>query len=94
MLPYSTLAGDGHHGRYFDNTYETTGYKLACPMCGAPSEHDDRDNGYSGWLDVAHIDRWFDLQLGYTRSIHYDLNIYTVTLTFDARGLVKKVTGY
>ncbi len=94
VLPYSTLAGDGHHGRYFDNTYETTGYKLACPMCGAPSEHDDRDNGYSGWLDVAHIDRWFDLQLGYTRSIHYDLNIYTVTLTFDARDLVKKVTGY
>ncbi|MGH9444223.1 MAG: hypothetical protein ACRD3O_00535 [Terriglobia bacterium] len=93
VLPYSTIAGDGHHDRYFDSTYETTGYVGACPMCGAPSEHDDRDNGYSGWLTIARFQP-FDLQLGYTRSVHYDLNEYTVTLTFDGRRLVKKITGY
>lgn len=82
VLQYSTLAGDGHHNRDFDSAFETVG----------PSTI-DRDNGYSGWIDIT---RWhpFDLQLGYTHSEHYYLDVYTVTLTVDARSLAKKLMGY
>lgn len=82
VLPYSSLAGDGHHNRFFDSTFETVGPSTIA-----------RDNGYSGWLDIT---RWhpIDLQLGYTHSVHYVLDTYTVTLTFDAGALAKKLMGY
>ena len=49
-----------------------------------------RDNGYSGWIDVT-PPRWSfaTLQLGYVHSIHYHLDTYTVTLTFDAKKLAR-----
>jgi hypothetical protein len=98
VLPYSALGdlseGSLHHYRLWDQTFETTGYAGACPECGVPKDTKGvRDNGYSGWLDVARFQP-FDLQLGYTHSVHYGLDTYTVTLTFDGRNLVKKITGY
>jgi hypothetical protein len=49
-----------------------------------------RDNGYSIWIDAS-PPRWkfFSLQLGYVRSIHYHLDTYTVTLNFDAKALAR-----
>jgi hypothetical protein len=49
-----------------------------------------RDNGYSGWIDVS-LPRWsfVTLQLGYVHSIHYALDTYTVTLSFDAKRLAR-----
>jgi len=49
-----------------------------------------RDNGLSGWL---HVTRWhpFDIQLGYTRSVHYHLEIYTLAITFDGKSLIRSL---
>jgi hypothetical protein len=98
VLPYSALGdyseGSIHHYRVWDQTYETTGHPGACPECGVPTDREgDRDNGYSGWLDIARFHP-FDLQLGYVHSVHFALDTYTLTLTFDGRNLVKKITGY
>jgi hypothetical protein len=101
VLPYSALGdyseGSINHHRFFDQTYETTGYPGACAECGPPSTRLDRDNGFSGWVNVPSFHVFalpFSLQLGYTHSEHYALDSYTVSLIFDGRQLVKKVTGY
>ena len=49
-----------------------------------------RDNGYSGWINI-NLPRWSfaTLQLGYVHSVHYALNTYTVTLSFDAKKLAR-----
>jgi hypothetical protein len=86
VLPYSALGdfseGSVRHHRVWDQRYETVGHASL-----------SRDNGYSGWLDIARFHP-FDLQLGYVHSVHFALDTYTLTLTFDGRNLVKKITGY
>lgn len=94
VVPYSSLAGDGHHNRYFDSSFESKStyalvdYTLLTTTISNASV--TRDNGLSGWLDIT---RWRNLsiQLAYTRSVHYDLDIYTATFTFDARELIRSV---
>jgi hypothetical protein len=98
VFPYSVLGGDGQHHRYFDSTFETTvgvygssaivQYVYGVSPGGISSI--DKDNGFSTWLDIT---RWHpvDVQIGYTRSVHYLLNVYTVNLTFDARNLVRSL---
>jgi hypothetical protein len=50
------------HGRVFEGNQQTTG--------GADIA---RDNGFSTWLDAS-PGRVVDLEIGFTRSLHYDLN--------------------
>jgi hypothetical protein len=94
VLPYSSLAGDGHHNRYFDSSFETTSTWVSIDHVLQPTAVSNsklsRDNGYSGTLDIT---RWrnLDIQLAYTRSTHYHLDIYNATFTFDARELVRSV---
>lgn len=102
VFPYSSLAGDGHHDRYFDSSFETksnwvsVNYSLLTTTTTGtiqttlPNSKLDRDNGLSGWVEIT---RWhnLDVQLAYTRSVHYDLDIYTATFTFDARELLSSV---
>ncbi len=54
--------GTVHHGRVFELNQQTTG--------GASIAHDD---GFSAWID-ANPGRALDLELGFTRSMAYDLN--------------------
>ena len=79
IFPYSSLVGSGAHGQYFDSAFETSGISKI-----------DRDNGFSGWL---HITRWhnIDVQLSYTHSVHYALDVYGLTFTFDGRSLIKSL---
>jgi len=51
-----------------------------------------RDNGWSAWLDLGKHHS-VDVQIGYTRSIHYRLDIYSVTLNLDARGMIRSLVG-
>jgi hypothetical protein len=99
VFPYSVLAGDGRHLRYYDSTFESTVGKYGSslivsgvygvnPSKGVSSI--SRDNGYSTWLDIT---RWhpLDVQIAYTRSVHYALDVYTVTLTFDAQNMIRSL---
>jgi hypothetical protein len=94
VFPYSSLAGDGHHDRFFDSSFETTPSWVVINQTLQPTVISNaklaRDNGFSGTVDIT---RWhnLDVQLAYTRSMHFDLDIYTATFTFDARELVRSV---
>jgi len=77
VAPDSAIASDGNHHRVFDSAFETVG-----------SSEIDRDNGYSGWIEITHL-RHVNLQVGYTRSVHYAFDSVTVMLNFDAGFLFK-----
>jgi len=77
VFPYSSLAGDGDHDRHWDSSFETKG-----------GSNLTLDNGWSVWLDTKPL-RNLEVQLAYTRSVHYDLDMYTALFTFDASQWVK-----
>ncbi|MBZ5565017.1 MAG: hypothetical protein LAP13_21680 [Acidobacteriia bacterium] len=77
VAPDFALAGDGAHNRYFDSAFETVGPSRIA-----------RDNGYSGWLEVARI-KHVNLQVGYTHSVHYAYDSLTVMFNFDGSFLFK-----
>lgn len=95
VFPFSVLEGDGQHHRYFDSTFETNatvavigGLAYSPPPKGLSTI--DRDNGFSVWLDIPH---WHpvDVQLSYTRSVRYLLDMYTVTINFDGKNLIRSL---
>lgn len=99
VFPYSVLAGDGEHLRYYDSNFESTIGKYGSSLVvggvyGVSARKGissiDRDNGYSLWLDLT---RWhpLDVQIGYTRSVHYTLDVYTVNITFDAQNVIRSI---
>jgi hypothetical protein len=47
-----------------------------------------RDNGFSGWLDASPV-HFLDFELGYNRSVHYDLNTVSFSVGFNVGSLVK-----
>lgn len=51
-----------------------------------------KDDGYSAWIEVAR-QRNVSVQIGYTRSIHYALDIVTLMIHFNATPLLREVTG-
>ena len=94
VFPYSVLAGDGQHHRYYYSTFETTGTSAVVGgVYGVPTgglAAVDRDNGFSGWIDLP---RWhsLDFQLSYTRSVHYLTDTYGLTITFDGQDLIRSL---
>lgn len=46
------------------------------------------DNGFSTWLDAG-LNRYLDAELGYTRSIHYDLNSVSFSVGFNVGRLLR-----
>ena len=68
VMPGASTAGNGKHGRVFQTTQQTTG-----------SADIARDDGFSAWID-ANPGRALDLELGYTRSMHYDLNAVSFSI--------------
>jgi len=47
-----------------------------------------RDNGFSAWFDASPV-HFLDFELGYNRSIHYDLNTVSFSVGFNVGSLVK-----
>lgn len=68
----------GSHGRVFENNQQTTG--------GADIA---RDNGFSTWVDAS-PGRMVDLELGFTRSMHYDLNSVSFMIGFNLKQLYNR----
>ncbi len=65
-------------GGVFEKTQETTGTAAI-----------DRDNGYSAWLDSSPVP-FIDLELGYSRSVHFDLNTVSFSVGFNLGYLIRK----
>jgi len=70
--------GGASHGRNFQVAQQTTG-----------SADIARDNGFSTWLD-ANLNHYVDAELGYTRSVHYDLNSVSFSLGFNVGRLMRR----
>jgi len=68
------------HGRNFEVSQQTTG----------PADI-ARDNGFSTWLDAS-LTQYLDAELGYTRSVHYDLNSVSFSLGLNVGRLVHRNT--
>ena len=65
------------HGRYFQNNQQTTGTADIA-----------RDNGFSTWIDASPSPA-VDLELGYTRSMGYDLNSVSFNIGLNLTRLLR-----
>jgi hypothetical protein len=68
----------GQHGRVFEGNQQTTG-----------SADIAKDNGFSAWVEAS-PNRVVDLELGFTRSMHYDLNSVSFMIGFNLKQLYGK----
>jgi hypothetical protein len=64
------------HGRSFQTSQQTTGTSAIA-----------RDSGFSTWLDAG-LNRYMDAEIGFTRSVHYDLNSVSFALGFNVGRLL------
>ncbi len=51
-----------------------------------------RDNGFSAWVDASPIP-YLDLEVGYDRSVHYDLNTVSFGVGINVGSLAKRARG-
>jgi len=66
------------HGRVFQQNQQTTG-----------SADIAKDNGFSAWVE-ADPSAYLDFELGYTRSVYYDLNSVSFTVGVDVGHLARR----
>jgi hypothetical protein len=74
----SAHAGPASHGRVFQNNQQTTGTADIA-----------KDHGVSIWLDAS-PSQYLDMELGFTRSVNYDLNSVSFTLGLNLGQLYRK----
>jgi len=89
VSPDSLLGGDGHHNRYWDEFFETGG-QLVNTYGGGPSRI-TRDNGYGMYLEVSRFKN-VTVELGYTRSVHYDYGSSFLMLRYNFTGILRNLT--
>lgn len=92
VSPDSLLGSDGHHGRYWDEFF-ITGGDIQNTYGGGPTRI-VRDNGYGMYLTVSRFKQLpnFDVQLGYTRSVHYDYGAAFIMLRYNFTGILRSLT--
>jgi hypothetical protein len=91
VSPDSNIAGDGNHLRYFDSAFLSTSQTVVVngtPVAPSCVSCIDRDNGFSGWFELTG-GRYGGLQLGYTHSMHYRLDILTAMFNFRVTWLLR-----
>jgi hypothetical protein len=70
-------ANVGMHGGSFKAGHETTGTASIAA-----------DNGFSTWVDAS-LNKYTDAELGYTRSVHYDLNSVSFSIGLNVGRLLR-----
>jgi hypothetical protein len=65
------------HGGSFKAGHETTGTASIAA-----------DNGFSTWVDAS-LNKYTDAELGYTRSVHYDLNSVSFSIGLNVGRLLR-----
>jgi hypothetical protein len=89
VSPDSLLGGDGHHNRYWDEYFETGGEIFS--IYGGGLSRIARDNGYGAYLEVSRYKN-VTLELGYTRSVHYDYGSAFLMLRYNFTGILRNLT--
>lgn len=79
-MPTGNGAGASHQ-RNFQVSQQTTGTADIA-----------RDHGFSTWLDAS-LTPYLDAELGYTRSVQYDLNSVSFSLGLNVRQLLRRNAG-
>ena len=82
VAPLSPMFGSSDHNRYFYSAFETIGPSRIA-----------RDNGYSAWVEVTRLHN-VSVQLGFTRSVHYDTNAITLMVNFNGTSLLRTLTAW
>jgi hypothetical protein len=77
-----TSGNSSGHGHAFENNQQTTG--------GADLA---RDYGFSAWIDANPMP-YLDMELGYTRSVNYDLNAVSFGVGINIGYLARRRNGY
>jgi hypothetical protein len=72
--------GHGKHGRVFEDNQQTRG-----------SADIAKDNGFSAWIG-ANPGRVVNMELGFTRSTHLDLNSVSFVIGFNLQQLYRRTT--
>jgi hypothetical protein len=70
--------GQTNHNRVFNGSQQTTG-----------SADIAKDNGFSTWIGAS-PDRALDFELGFTRSMHYELNSVSFAVGFNLKQLTTR----
>lgn len=95
VSPDNLLGGDGHHNRFWDQYFETGGELV--DTYGAGPSRISRDNGYGAYLTISRFRNIkalnnFNLQLGYTRSVHYEYGSAFILLRYDFTKIFRNLT--
>jgi hypothetical protein len=77
VIPAQGNAGNVQHGPAFLNNQQTTGSASLA-----------QDHGFSSWIDAS-PGRKVNLELGFTRSVVYDLNLVSFTIGINLRQLYR-----
>jgi hypothetical protein len=78
------------HNRWWDRYFETGGQYISNTYGAGPSRI-AKDNGFGGDLEVT---RWknISVELGYTRSVHYDYGSSFIMLRYNFTGILRNLT--
>jgi hypothetical protein len=82
VAPGDPVVGSGDYNRYFYSAFETSGPSRIA-----------RDNGYSAWFEVTRL-RNLSVQVGFTRSVHYNNNSVTLMVNFNGTSLLRTLTAW
>lgn len=78
LFDQNTLGfGNGNHGRFWE----------VFPFVSGPADL-TRDNGLSTWLDI-NPNKLIDLEVGYSRSTHFDMNTFSFGIGFNVGQMFK-----
>ncbi len=102
VSPDNLLGGDGHHNRFWDALFETSGYYYQTYSTGLEYFYQQnagpswlsRDNGAGAYLTITSFKRARDLslQLGYTKSVRYDYGSAFIMLRYNLSGVLRRLT--
>src|ERR1017187_9124801 len=89
VAPDNLIGGDGHHNRFWDQYFETGGEYVN--TFGSGPSRISRDNGFGMYLTVNKYKN-ITVELGYTRSVHYDYGSAFIMLRYNFTNILRNLT--
>jgi len=99
VAPDNLLGGDGQHNRFWDALFEAGSEYFVNTrqgpqyffQYGAGPSRLARDNGFGGYLTVSKYKN-VTVELGYTKSVHYDYGSAFIMLRYNFTGILRNLT--